>query len=58
MDDVRAYEVTFLDATHVREGGAIARTEWPASGERAGSTPDDPPDDWVGSTRTTFIPKR
>jgi hypothetical protein len=56
MDHVLAYEVTFLDATHVREGGEIARTEGPASGAPAGSTLDDPPDGWVRSTRATFIP--
>ena len=58
MDNVLAYEVTFLDATHVREGGEIARTAWPASGAAAGSTADDPPDGWARSTRATFTPNR
>ena len=58
MDNVLAYEVTFLDATHVRQGGEIARTEWPASGAAAGSTADDPPDGWSRSTRATFTPTR
>jgi hypothetical protein len=58
MDHVLAYEVTFLEATHVREGGEIARTEWPALGAPVGSTDDDPPDGWARSTGATFIPKR
>lgn len=56
MDHVLTYEVTFLDASHVREGGEIARTEWPATGAPAGSTPDDPPNGWVRSARATFAP--
>ena len=58
MDHVLAYEVTFLDATHVREGGEIAQTEWPAPGATAGSVADDPPDGWSRSTRATFTPNR
>ncbi len=55
MTHVIEYEVTFLDAVIVREGPLI-HTPWPAPGVRAGSNPDGPPEGWVTSTRTTFVP--
>jgi hypothetical protein len=55
MDHVLEYEVTFLDAVLVQEGGTLADTPWPAPGDPAGSTPDAPPDGWVRSPRATFV---
>lgn len=55
MDHVVEYEVTFLDAAMVREGGGIVEVSWPAAGARAGSTVDDPPDGWVRSSRATSV---
>jgi hypothetical protein len=58
MDHVVEYEVTFLDAAIVREGGRPAAVEWPASGEAAGSRGDGPPDGWTASTRRTWVRDR
>jgi hypothetical protein len=58
MDHVLEYEVTFLEAAFVREGGRITRPPWPPGGEKAGSTPDSPPEGWMRSARATFVPKR
>jgi hypothetical protein len=55
MGHVLEYDVTFLDAALMREGGTLAAAPWPAPGARAGSTPDDPPDGWVRSPRATFV---
>jgi hypothetical protein len=57
MDHVLEYDVTFLDAAVIREGGTVTPVPWPANGERAGSHPDGPPDGWVGSSRATFVPE-
>jgi len=58
MDHVLEYEVTFLDATLVREGGELVAQPFPAVGERAGSRADGPPEGWAPSTRRTFVPDR
>ena len=58
MDHVLEYDVTFLDAAIIREGGVVTPTAWPAGGEPAGSSADGPPDGWVRSTRATFVPER
>lgn len=55
MDHVLDYEVTFLDAAIVREGGALVSQPVSAAGEAAGSRPDGPPDGWRPSTRRTFV---
>jgi hypothetical protein len=56
MDHVLEYDVTFLDAFAIRDGGAIIPAAWPAGGEPAGSRADGPPDGWVRSSRATFVP--
>jgi NIPSNAP protein len=56
MDHVVEYDVTFLDAVIVREGGQPTAVAWPASGEAAGSRGDGPPDGWAASTRRTYVP--
>ena len=59
MDHVLEYDVTFLDAAIVREGGTVTPIAAPAAGgESAGSHADGPPDGWVRSTRATFVPER
>ena len=58
MDHVVEYEVTFLDAAFVREGGAVTAVPWPATGEPAGTQADGPPGGWRPSTRRTFVPER
>jgi hypothetical protein len=55
MDHVLEYEVTFLDAVLVQEGGTLSDEPWPAAGDPAGSTPDDPPTGWQRSPRATFV---
>jgi hypothetical protein len=55
MDHVLEYDVTFLDAALLREGGLLAAAPWPAPGDRAGSTADGPPDGWVRSPRASFV---
>ena len=57
MDHVLEYDVTFLDAAIIREGGSIESVVWPASGEPAGSRADGPPDGWIRSSRATFVPE-
>jgi hypothetical protein len=56
MDHVLEYEVTFLDAAVIREGGRPTMVAWPASGERGGSRGDTPPDGWTASTNRKFVP--
>jgi hypothetical protein len=58
MDHVLEYDVTFLDAALYRDGGEVTAAPWPADGEPAGSRADSPPDDWVPSTRRTFVRAR
>lgn len=58
MSHVLEYDVTFLHAALVREGGEIVGAPWPASGDRAGSGTDGPPAGWTASTRRTFVPER
>ena len=59
MSHVLDYQVTFLDAAFVREGGELAAQPYPAPGEPAGSRPaDGPPDGWSTSPRRTFLPDR
>ena len=58
MSHVLDYDVTFLDAAIVREGGALSTQSWSANGERAGSRADSPPDGWSASARRTFVPER
>ena len=58
MSHVIEYDVTFLDAALIRDGGQVVRTSWPAAGDRAGSTGDSPPDGWTSSTRRTYVPER
>ena len=58
MDHVLEYDVTFLDAAFIRQGGEVVATEWLAPGEAAGSRGDSPPDGWTPSTRRTFVPAR
>jgi hypothetical protein len=56
MDHVIEYEVTFLDAAVIREGGEPVTVAWPAPGERGGSRGDSPPDGWTASTARKFVP--
>jgi hypothetical protein len=56
MDHVLEYDVTFLDAAVIRNGGEVVPAPGPAVGEPAGSHADGPPDGWVRSTRATFVP--
>jgi hypothetical protein len=56
MDHVLEYDVTFLDAAIIREGGEVTPVAWPTPGEPAGSHADGPPDGWVRSSRSTFVP--
>jgi hypothetical protein len=58
MDHVLEYDVTFLDAAIVHEGGGATPVAWAASGEAAGSRGDGPPDGWTASTRRTWVPDR
>lgn len=58
MDHVLEYEVTFLDTALYRDGGRLSQAPWPATGDRAGSRADGPPDGWTTSTRRTFVPER
>jgi hypothetical protein len=58
MNHVLEYEVTFLDAAFVREGGDVRAVAWPVAGEPAGSRGDGPPDRWQSSTRRTFVPRQ
>jgi hypothetical protein len=55
MDHVLEYDVTFLDAFAIREGGSVIAAPWPASGEPAGSHAGGPPDGWTRSSRSTFV---
>jgi hypothetical protein len=55
MDHVVEYDVTFLDAFAVREGGGVIAAPWPAAGDPAGSHADGPPDGWTRSSRATFV---
>jgi len=57
MDHVLEYEVTFLDAALIREGGRIVPAPANPDGEPAGTTLDGPPDGWMRSTRATFVPR-
>ena len=57
MDHVLEYEVTFLDAALIRDGGQVVAAPWPAAGDRAGSNADGPPDGWIRSSRATFVPE-
>jgi hypothetical protein len=55
MDHVLEYDVTFLDAAVIREGGRIVAAPWPAGGAPAGSHSDAPPNGWARSARATFV---
>jgi hypothetical protein len=59
MDHVLEYDVTFLDAALVREGGNLTAAPWPAPGDPAASRPDTqpdaPPGGWIRSPRATFV---
>jgi NIPSNAP protein len=56
MDHVLEYDVTFLDAAVVRQGGELATIAAPPGGERGGSRADTPPGGWTASTRRTYLP--
>ena len=56
MGHVLEYDVTFLDAAFVRDGGRLVAERFPAIGEPAGSRTDSPPDGWSPSPRRTFVP--
>jgi hypothetical protein len=58
MDHVLEYDVTFLDAAIVREGGELVSQPLPAPGEPGGREADGPPTGWSLSTRRTFVPGR
>jgi hypothetical protein len=58
MDHVLEYEVTFLEATIVREGGRVVDMPVVDAAEEPGSRSDSPPDGWQASTRRTFVPSR
>lgn len=58
MDHVLEYEVTFLEAVVVREGGELVDVPLPEGGERPGSRADAPPGGWQASTRRTFVRQR
>jgi NIPSNAP protein len=55
MDHVVEYDVTFLETTMRRDGGALVDVPWPIAGERPGGRADGPPDGWAPSTRRTFV---
>ena len=54
MDHLLDYSVEFLHATVLREADHVATAPPVAAGPAAGSTPDQPPDGWMRSTRATF----
>jgi hypothetical protein len=56
MDHVAEYDVTFLDAVLVRDGGDLVDVPLVSDGPLPGSTPDGPPDGWQPSARRTFVP--
>jgi NIPSNAP len=56
MDHVLEYDVTFLAATSIRDGGAIVGLAVDEDGEPEGSRADAPPAGWQPSTRRTFAP--
>ena len=58
MNHVLEYDVTFLDAAVVREGGEATAVLFSATGEPAGARADSPPDGWIPSPRRTFVPER
>ncbi len=58
MGHVLEYDVTFLAAVIVREGGELVAHPLPVAGEPAGSRADAPPEGWSPSTRRTFVPVR
>jgi len=58
MDHVLEYDVTFLAASTIRQGGRLITAPWPATGEPAGSRADSPPEGWSASTRRIFAPDR
>jgi hypothetical protein len=57
MSHVLEYDVTFLDAAVVRDGGQPIDVPF-VDGEWPGSRGDRPPDGWVASTRRTFARSR
>jgi hypothetical protein len=58
MSHVLEYDVTFLDAVTVREGGELVDVSPPAAGsEPAGARADTPPDGWITSPQRTFAPR-
>lgn len=56
MEHIAEYDVTFLDAAVVRQGGELVTVTCPAPGEPAGRRGDSPPDGWSASRRATYLP--
>lgn len=54
MAHVLEYEVTFLDASIVREGDEIVELPLESGGEPAGSRGDSPPDGWTASPHRLY----
>ena len=57
MGHVLEYDVTFLDATLIRDSGTLRSVSF-GEDERPGSRGDAPPDGWEASTRRTWVPSR
>jgi len=56
MDHILEYDVTFLDAVVIRDGGSLSDVLLEDEGPLPGSTADAPPDGWQPSSRRTFVP--
>ena len=58
MSHVLSYDVTFLDAAAIREGGTIEEVQLDDTGEPGGSRGDSPPDGWETSSRRIYTRAR
>ena len=56
-DHVLEYEVVFLEAAVIRDGGNLGPAQALTPGPAAGSHADGPPDGWTRSSRSTFVPR-
>lgn len=57
MGHVLEYDVTFVDATLIRDGGTLRSVSF-GEDERPGSLGDAPPGGWEASTRRTWVRSR